>query len=814
MEIKDATYLDDLEEYKEKVLEKLNALYPIFAKASIGIFSDDVEITEEEDEFSELYVGVQVMLDVIREKISELENLNELLEKNIRERTKALEEAQSIAHIGSWEWDVFTDALSWSDELYRIFGLRPQSMRIGFDDYINRIHPQDRDIVNKYIQNSFTSKKPFTFYHRILQDKGKERILFCRGKVLADPSGQVMKMYGTAQDLTDLKHAEYALKEANTMLEERVAERTREIERAMATLKREIEEKEKAQLKNAELAAIVESSDDVIIGNNKNGIITSWNRGAGALFGISAKESIGKPVKSLFPREKRKELISVFNKVASGKTVRNMEITLEKENDHKKYFSFSFSPVKNTQGNIIGVAVIGRDITYRFEYEAQMNRQAKFTEENPNPVLRFSVSESKLVYANKAGQVLVSPFVSSIRKRIKKRWVTFFKLIYERKEVQKKEIMIGNKTFMCTMIPIHPEGYINFYATDITVIKEAEAEIKKLSLFISKTDNSVIMADRSGKIQYVNEGFERLTGYSLADIKGTSGEILRRGKKTGLHPLTPWYRKLVKEKQTVSYESCNYRKDGTEYWTLSTLTPIVGSNGEVESIVAVDSDITARKRAEQEIIAAKRIAEESSKAKELFLANMSHEIRTPLNAIMGIVQLMDDTKLTDEQKEYMKSVNFASENLLRIINDVLDLSKIESGKLGIEKLEFDIYKLLGDIIDSMSYRASEKNIDVIKSIDQDIPHVLVGDPVRINQVLVNLIGNAIKYTERGHITISVRQVKRENGNVLLRFDVEDTGIGIGPEFLPSLFEPFEQAHKEASRKYMGIHGNRSWVIYC
>ena len=116
MEIKSAKYHNELEEYKEKVLEKLNILYPVFAKASIGIFSDDVEITEDEDEFSELFVGVQIMLDVIREKIDELENLNELLEINIKERTHSLEEAQAIAHIGNWEWDVASDAISWSDE--------------------------------------------------------------------------------------------------------------------------------------------------------------------------------------------------------------------------------------------------------------------------------------------------------------------------------------------------------------------------------------------------------------------------------------------------------------------------------------------------------------------------------------------------------------------------------------------------------------------------------------------------------------------------------------------------------------------------
>jgi PAS domain S-box-containing protein len=338
---------------------------------------------------------------------------------------------------------------------------------------------------------------------------------------------------------------------------------------------------------------------------------------------------------------------------------------------------------------------------------------------------------------------------------------------------------------------------------EILYRKKIEAEIKKLSFVTSKTTNAVLITDKEGTIQWVNDGFIRLSGYSLEDVTGTHGEVLRHGEQTGLFPQNPFFSKVKVEKQSVTYESHNYRKDGSEYWTISTLTPILNDEGEIENIVVIDSDITTRKRTEQELLLAKKSAEESARAKELFLANMSHEIRTPMNAIMGIVQLMQDMDINDAQRKYLRSLRFAGENLLYIINDILDLTKIESGKMNIEKIGFSLSTLVEDLIGAMTYRAKEKNVLLLFDLDRNIPADLIGDPVRLNQVLTNLIGNSIKFTEKGYVKLIIKVIKKENGMVTLRFEVVDTGIGIAKEKQELVFAAFEQAQMETSRKYGG-----------
>lgn len=229
----------------------------------------------------------------------------------------------------------------------------------------------------------------------------------------------------------------------------------------------------------------------------------------------------------------------------------------------------------------------------------------------------------------------------------------------------------------------------------------------------------------------------------------------------------------------------------------------MNDQGEIESLVVIDSDITTRKKAEEEILNAKKMAEESSRAKELFLANMSHEIRTPMNAIMGIVQLMQDMELNSTQKQYLHSLKFAGESLLYIINDILDLAKIESGKMTIEKIGFNLSTLIEDLINSMQYKAKEKKIALLTEVQKNISQNVIGDPVRLNQILTNLLGNAIKFTEKGQVKLTVRQTKKADENIFLAFEVSDTGIGIAKEKQDIIFSAFEQAQKETSRKYGG-----------
>jgi signal transduction histidine kinase/response regulator RpfG family c-di-GMP phosphodiesterase len=231
---------------------------------------------------------------------------------------------------------------------------------------------------------------------------------------------------------------------------------------------------------------------------------------------------------------------------------------------------------------------------------------------------------------------------------------------------------------------------------------------------------------------------------------------------------------------------------------------ICNSSGGSDRIVGTLQDITERKLAEQEISKARELAESSIKVKEIFLANMSHEIRTPMNAILGFTRLLFETELSKEQKGFIDAIHFSGENLLVIINDILDLSKLQSGKMTIEKCEFNVYDLINGIVTVLRPKAQEKGLKLMSMIHSMVPSMIIGDPVRLNQILTNLITNAIKFTEKGTVSIDVNAfATTEHEEISLEFKVKDSGIGIPIDKQPQIFESFVQASADTTRKYGG-----------
>lgn len=304
------------------------------------------------------------------------------------------------------------------------------------------------------------------------------------------------------------------------------------------------------------------------------------------------------------------------------------------------------------------------------------------------------------------------------------------------------------------------------------------------------------------KIVYVNKSFTTITGYDVEESVGKSPDFLI-GEKTNLNAIERLHI-AIDEKRPTSVEILNYSKEGHEYWLEINLNPIFDKeSAKCVYFLAAGRDITERKNAESELMKAIEKAEAGTKAKSEFLANMSHELRTPMNGILGLAEILQGLELNDDVRECVDAIHSSGQNLLSILNDILDLSKIEAQELEIETYPFKPLDTLKNIRDITALSASRKGLRYEISSSIDVPEWLMGDGKRIQQIIFNLVGNAIKFTEKGGVTVAIDWAESAAATHSLTIQVQDTGIGIPDEFQKSLFNKFSQADTSISRKFGG-----------
>ncbi|MCC9609277.1 PAS domain S-box protein [Blastopirellula sp. JC732] len=332
-------------------------------------------------------------------------------------------------------------------------------------------------------------------------------------------------------------------------------------------------------------------------------------------------------------------------------------------------------------------------------------------------------------------------------------------------------------------------------------LEKSHREISKLSLVAAKARQSVIIADPFGRIEWVNDAFTQLTGHTLADVVGRKPGAILQGPETDPQMIALVGEKL-RAQESVSVEIVNYSKSGEKYWIALEIEPVFDEQQQLTQFIATQTNVTERKRYEEDLRSAKDAAEAASAAKSEFLANMSHEIRTPLNGLLGFTDLLIRGAAKDPVKrdEYLNIIRTSGRSLLDVINDLLDLSKIEAGKLETESLPCDPRSVVAEVVSILKVKADEKGLQLEHAWRTDVPDQIVTDSVRLRQLLTNLIGNAIKFTEFGRVSIKASwNSKRQE----LKFEISDTGIGIPEDKLDVIFDPFTQADTTTTRRFGG-----------
>jgi PAS domain S-box-containing protein len=446
-------------------------------------------------------------------------------------------------------------------------------------------------------------------------------------------------------------------------------------------------------------------------------------------------------------------------------------------------------------------------IAERKRAQEELIRAASFPAQNPNPFVQMDLA-GNVVYANPAalrqfqgleGQGVRHPVLAGVPELIEE----FRK---GRLEEISRQVDLGGAVFQQKICYLLQRGLLAIYMMDITELRRAE-EALRLSeeRFRSLYEDAPVAyheIDRKGVLQRVNRAEAALLGYEAARMLGQPAWafVVPEDREAARDAIR---RKLAGEVTLEPTRRQYLRKDGTRLTLEIHENLIRDARGLVVGLRSTLFDMSERERAEQESQRARQAAEAANRAKSEFVANMSHEIRTPLNGIIGMTELLLGTELEGEPREYLEMVRTSADSLLGIINEILDFSKIEAGKLRLDTVEFRLRETLAEMLGALAFRAHQKGLELAYWVSPETPDHLRGDPVRLRQVILNLVANAIKFTAHGEVVVRVEPQDRTQDQVTLHLVVIDTGIGIAPESQQKIFEAFTQADASTTRKYGG-----------
>ncbi|MEQ8391021.1 MAG: CHASE domain-containing protein [Thalassospira sp.] len=621
-----------------------------------------------------------------------------------------------------------------------------------------------------------------------------------------------------------------------------------------------------AMERRAELASIVESSFDAIIGRDLSGIITSWNPGATALFGYSQEEALGKSfTEILVPLTLRQEEVELTARLESGQQVENFETQRLRKNGTPLDVSVTASPIRSKSGEIIGSSKTMRDFT------EQKRARIRISEMNENLEARIAERTAELTSVNSLlTNILRSASDVAIIATNENGLITLFNsgaehlLGYDRSDaIDKMDIFclfkqeeLGKRAALLSERYGHTitQKQALFYdalngrsmATDWTHIRKDTTEFNASTIiseiqdeegthrgFLFVSINITQQYNFRRQLEIARNQLEMAAdvaemgvwSWEVADnslqwndhmfkIYGYPETVKNKGVK-----LDHWTSRLAPKDIERAQNRLSSLIEGTNDFNINfeIITPageqrVLQAGADVERdeqgnairVTGFNLDITDQIHREELLQQAKESADRANVAKSNFLANMSHEIRTPMNAVLGMLQLTQQTDLTATQNDYLTKAQSSAKALLGILNDILDYSKIEAGKLELDMHEFELHQLFEDLADTFYGSHHNDNVDLIFNVSSDIPMRVISDGLKLQQVLTNLAGNALKFTQNGYVCISVTPVTGQQAlSTRLRFAVEDTGIGISDQQLARLFTGFTQAEASTTRRFGG-----------
>jgi PAS domain S-box-containing protein len=677
------------------------------------------------------------------------------------------------------------------------------------------VHPADlQNCLDRWNESLRTGCDYEVEYRFHRASDGAYRWHLGRAFPLRDDNGKIMQWVGTCTDIDDQKRA-------RAELEERVAWRTKELGRARETLQ-----------------SVLDAATQVaIIATEPDGLITVFNRGAEQLLGYRADEMVGKHSPSILHVES--EVVARGKKLSEelGRKIEGFDIFVEsarlgrpeeqewtyvRKDGTKLQMSLIVTSSYDAKGNIVGFLGIATDITARRQSEETLRNQALIID-LANDTVFIRDKDDRITYWNQGaerlygwkkeeamGQVThtllktVHPIpLERIKQQLREAGVWKGELLHTVRDGS--QVIVSSSQTLQRDANGEPAFVIEMNH-DVTARRRAEQELernrRRLDAILSSSVDGVIVYESVRDLQgelvdfrfaMVNPAAEKSMGTPAASVIG------RKLRDVFPHTVNDGFlnrlMRIVEEDLTEEFEHLSTRQGEKWYRVVGVKLG--------DGLVISYAEITARKQYEQQLQEAKERAESADSAKGDFLANMSHEIRTPMNGVIGMTGLLLDTALDPEQRNLAETIRTSADSLLGLLNDILDFSKIEAGKLSFEELDFDLRKVVEDTLELLAGQAHDKDIELVGGLEPGVPLRVRGDPGRVQQVLTNLLGNAIKFTREGEVSLNVMLESENESYVGLRFEVRDTGIGISPETQARLFQPFIQADASTSRKFGG-----------